>query len=64
MDLSGPAGAVVSASVIASLGTLWFAYVLKGLKSMAPIKRYGVYAGIWLAYFAAMMVFMRQTGAI
>lgn len=64
MDLSGPLGAGVTATIIASLGTLWFAYVLKGLRSMAPLPRYGVYAGIWLAYFIAMMIFMRQTGAI
>ncbi|MEO0398262.1 MAG: hypothetical protein AAF224_02440 [Pseudomonadota bacterium] len=49
--LSGDAGALISAFIIACLGTGWFAYVLRGLKNLSASARYGLYCLIWLAYF-------------
>ena len=64
MDLSGPAGAGVSAGIVATVGTWWFAMVLKGLKQLPQTTRWGVYALIWLAYFILTTILMRQLGAV
>jgi len=50
---------LISVSVaagIASLGLGWFVYVLPSVRRLEKITRYGIYAAIWLAYFASVIV--------
>ncbi|MGF1545338.1 MAG: hypothetical protein ACFB00_12710 [Parvularculaceae bacterium] len=47
--------ALASAAIVATAGAWWFAYVLKGLKSLRGNERLAVYGAIWLAYFAVTM---------
>lgn len=44
------------AVAVATMGLLWFVYVMKGLKAMPSSRRNLVYLAIWLAYFALTMV--------
>jgi len=63
IDLSGPVGAFLSAAIVASLGTWWFAFVLKGLKDISSSQRLIVYGSIWLAYFVLMMILIDRLAA-
>ena len=63
IDLSGPVGGFISAALVATIGSIWFAYVLKGLKQMAPAPRAIVYGAIWLAYFVLMTVLIDRLQA-
>jgi len=63
MDLGGPIGGIISSAIVATLGTWWFAYVLKGLQNLSFQSRMAVYAGIWAAYFFLMMVFIDRLPA-
>ncbi|MGE0408252.1 MAG: hypothetical protein AB7P23_03195 [Amphiplicatus sp.] len=54
--MTGDWGAAVAAGLVASLGLWWFHFMLKGLKSLPRATRYGVYAGVWLAYFILVMM--------
>ena len=62
MDLSGSFGALISASLVAFLGTAWFAYVMTNLKRASPLMRRGVYAGVFAAYFLLTLILIDQLG--
>lgn len=52
------------AAVIATLGLWWFRFILKDVRRLPKVTRYGIYALIWLAYFVLIMILAaRRTGA-
>ena len=62
MDLSGSFGALISASIVAGVGTAWFAHVMTNLKTARPLVRRGVYAGVFAAYFLLTLILIEQLG--
>jgi len=52
--------AVITATIISSLGLWWFRLILPGVKKKPKAMRYGVYALIWLAYFILTLVVIGQ----
>ncbi len=58
-------GAAIAAAVIATLGLWWFRLILRSVRALPPITRFGIYALIWLAYFVAVMLVITrsQSGA-
>ncbi|MBI1391329.1 MAG: hypothetical protein GC152_01185 [Alphaproteobacteria bacterium] len=50
------------AFAVATMGLLWFAYVLKGLKGIAPPPRNAIYGAIWLAYFFLTLTLLSRLG--
>ncbi|MEO1015446.1 MAG: hypothetical protein AAFX08_09705 [Pseudomonadota bacterium] len=55
---------LAAAVAVATMGVLWFAYVLKGLKGLGTERRNVVYGGIWLAYFFLTLVLASRLGEI
>ena len=51
-----------AAALIATLGLVWFAWILKDVRKLPAATRYGVYALIWLAYFVVVMLLAAQRG--
>lgn len=62
MALPDPAAYGVAA-LVATAGLWWFAFVLKDLKRANPVIRYSLYAAIWLAYFALVVVLAARAGS-
>ena len=54
---------LAAAVAVATMGVLWFAYVLKGLKGLAAGPRTIVYGAVWVAYFLLTTVLVQQFGA-
>jgi hypothetical protein len=59
-SFDGPS--LASSVIVATLGTVWFAYVLKGLRARPATTRYAIYALIWLAYFVLMNIVITKSG--
>ena len=54
-------GALFVAALLASAGLWWFRHILKDIRRLPPVPRYGVYAAIWLAYFFLVMILAART---
>lgn len=54
--------AAISSGVVATAGLWWFRLVLKNVRTLPNLTRYGVYAFIWLAYFVLTMTLIDQMG--
>ncbi len=52
----------ISATVIACVGLWWFRLVLPVIKKQPKMTRYGVYAGVWLAYFILTLIIIGKQG--
>ncbi len=55
---------IFAAAAVATMGVLWFAYVLKGLKGLAAGRRRIVYGGVWLAYFCLTLILAARLGSV
>ena len=52
--------ALIAAFFVASVGLWWFQLVLRGVKKLSAGRRYGVYVGVWLAYFILTLILIAQ----
>ena len=56
------APSLATSAIVATAGTAWFAYVLKGIRARPAPTRYAIYALIWLAYFVLMNIVVTKSG--
>ncbi len=54
--------AIFVAVLIATGGLWWFTMILKTVRQLPNLTKYGVYALIWLAYFVLVLLIIRQSG--
>jgi hypothetical protein len=47
---------ILVAIVVATAGLWWFQFVLKNVRKLPAVTRFGIYALVWLAYFVLTMI--------